>query len=223
MAALEAKTALFDVFAETAKALGSGRRAELVDVLAQGERSVEDLAAEIHQSVANTSQHLHRLLRAGLVTSRREGTRVFYSLAGDQVGELWQALRRTAEAHVADLERLAAEYVGDRGGLAEVSRDELLRLLRKRDVVVVDVRPRPEYDAGHIAGAVSIPLPELRARLAELPTGGQVVVAYCRGPYCVYADDAVRTLREAGRDGARLEDGFPEWAAAGLPVESAQP
>ena len=215
----QAKAALFDALAEAAKALGSGRRAELVDVLAQGERSVEELAGEIDQSVANTSQHLQRLLRAGLVRSRREGTRVYYALAGPRVTALWRALREVAQEHVEGLEQLAEQYVGDRSALQTMTRDELRRRLRTGDVVVLDVRPGPEYAAGHIAGAVSVPVPELRSRLGEIRAGAQVV-AYCRGPYCVYADDAVRVLTKAGRQAVRLEDGFPEWAAAGLPVRA---
>lgn len=212
-----AKSALYDALSEAAKALGSGRRAELVDVLAQGERSVEELAQEIDQSVANTSQHLQRLLRAGLVQTRREGTRVYYDLAGPEVRTLWQALRRTAEEHVEGLEELAAAYVGDRTGLDSMTRDELRTRLRAGDVVVLDVRPPAEFEAGHIRGAVSVPITDLRARLHEIDSGVRVV-AYCRGPYCVYADEAVRLLTRAGRDAARLEDGFPEWAAARLPV-----
>lgn len=214
-----AKSVLFDALAEAAKALGSGRRAELVDVLAQGERSVEELAAEIDQSVANTSQHLQRLLRAGLVRSRREGTRVFYSLAGPTVAALWQALRDVAAEHVTGLEQLAEAYVGDRSALDTMTRDELRRRLRAGDVVVLDVRPEPEFAAGHIVGAVSVPVGDLETRLGEIPVGTQVV-AYCRGPYCVFADEAVRLLAAEGRAAARLEDGFPEWAAAGLPVRT---
>lgn len=213
-----AKAALFDALAESARALANGRRAEIVDVLAQGERPVDEIAAEIDQSTANTSQHLQRLLRAGLVRSRREGTRVFYSLAGPEVAALWRSLREVAAQHVAGLEGLATAYLGDRGDLATITRDELRRRLRTGDVVVLDVRPQREYDAGHVRGALSVPIGELRTRLAEVPEGTEVV-AYCRGPYCIYADEAVRSLRAAGRDAARLEDGFPEWAAAGLPVE----
>lgn len=212
-----AKAALYDALSEAAKALGSGRRAELVDVLAQGERSVEELAQEIDQSVANTSQHLQRLLRAGLVQTRREGTRVYYDLAGPAVRALWNALRRAAEEHVEGLEELAAAYVGDRTGLDSMTRDELRNRLRTGDVVVLDVRPPAEFEAGHIRGAVSVPIADLRARLQEIDSGVKVV-AYCRGPYCVYADEAVRLLTKAGRDAARLEDGFPEWAAARLPA-----
>jgi len=211
------KDALFDAFAGVAKALASGRRVEIIDVLAQGERSVEVVSAEINQSVANTSHHLQALARAGLVTSRREGTRIFYALGGDAVEELWAAMRDVAAEHVAGIDRLARAYLGDRGELEPVDRQELARRLRTGEVVVLDVRPAIEYAAGHIAGARSMPLSELRRRLRQLPKD-QPVVAYCRGPYCVYADDAVRELRRRGYAARRLEDGFPEWRRAGLPV-----
>jgi rhodanese-related sulfurtransferase len=214
-----AKDALFDAFAEVAKALASGRRAEIVDVLAQGERSVEEVAGELGQSVANTSHHLRALARAGLVRTRREGTRIFYALASDRVATLWAALRDVAADHVAGIERLAEAYMGDRDGLEAITREELAARLRRDDLVVLDVRPYAEFRAGHIAGARSVPVGELRRSLRILPREAEVV-AYCRGPYCVYADDAVRELRRRGRDARRLEDGFPEWKRAGLPVAS---
>jgi rhodanese-related sulfurtransferase/DNA-binding transcriptional ArsR family regulator len=214
-----AKNALFDAFASVAKALGSGRRAEIVDVLSQGERSVEEIAVQIDQSVANTSQHLQQLLRAGLVRTRRHGTRVYYSPASSRVTELWAAVRDVAAQHVTELDELAAAYLGDRSTLASISRAELAERLHCGDVVVLDVRPQPEFQAGHIAGAVSVPPDELSRRLRQVPKDRQVV-AYCRGPYCVFADDAVRALRGRGYDAVRLEDGFPEWAAAGLPVRA---
>lgn len=214
----KAKEALFDALVEAARALGNGRRAELVDVLAQGERPVDELAGEIRQSVANTSQHLQRLLRAGVITSRRSGTRVYYSLAGPSVERLWRALRETAEAHAGELGELARSYIGDRTDLGTISRDELQRRLRQGDVIVLDVRPRPEYDSAHIPGALSVPVDDLKARLRQIPKGTEIV-AYCRGSYCVYADDAVRQLADDGRRAVRLEEGFPEWKAAGLPVE----
>jgi rhodanese-related sulfurtransferase/predicted transcriptional regulator len=213
-----AKAALYDALAESAKALANGRRAELIDVLAQGERPVEELAAEIDQSVANTSHHLQRLLRSGLVRTRRAGTRIYYALASPAVANLWRAMRAAAEEHVAGLERLAEDYLGDRSTLDTMTRDELRKRLRDGDIVVLDVRPRPEYRAGHIPGAISVPVVHLHERLAEVGNDAQVV-AYCRGPYCVYADEAVRMLVDAGRTAYRLEDGFPEWALAGLPVE----
>lgn len=216
----EAKAALFDALAESAKALSSGRRAELVDVLAQGERSVEELAEEIGQSVANTSQHLQRLLRSGLVRSRRDGTRIHYSLSSPVVLALWRTMREVAAAHVEELDDLARAYLGDRDQLGTITRDELRKRLKDGDVVVLDVRPEVEYQAGHIRGAVSIPVADLRSRLKEIPQGAEVV-AYCRGPFCVYADDAVRILTRQGRAAVRLEDGFPEWATERLPVARA--
>lgn len=216
----QAKDALYDALASVAKALGSGRRAELVDVLAQGERRVDDLAQEIGQSVANTSQHLQLLLRAGLVRTRRSGTRVYYSLASEQVAALWRAMREVAAHHVSAVDELAAAYLGDRSGLVTVTREELLERMSAGDVVVLDVRPAAEYAAGHLPHAVNVPPDELEERLRGLPAGHQVV-AYCRGPLCAYADTAVRLLTEQGRPAARLLDGLPEWAAAGLPVETA--
>jgi len=213
-----AKAALFDALASVAQALGSGRRAEIVDVLAQGERSVDELATEISQSVANTSQHLQVLARAGLVRSRRAGTRVFYRLASERVGDLWAAVRDVAVRHVAEVSVLADEYLGERDGVEQLSADELERRLARGDVVVLDVRPEPEYRAGHIAGARSAPLPALEELAAELPRRREIV-AYCRGPYCVYADDAVRLLRQRGLKARRLDVGYPEWRRAGLPVE----
>lgn len=212
-----AKDALFDGFAEVARALSSGRRAEIVDVLAQGERSVEDVAGEIDQSVANTSHHLRALARAGLLVTRREGTRIYYALASERVGELWAAVRDVAEAHVAGLDRLAVAYLGDRDGIEVVDREGLATRLDEGAVVVLDVRPAAEFGAGHIAGARSVPIGELRKHLKALPADAQVV-AYCRGPYCVYADDAVRELGRRGFKAARLEDGYPEWKRAGLPT-----
>jgi rhodanese-related sulfurtransferase/DNA-binding transcriptional ArsR family regulator len=212
-----AKHALYDGFAEVAKALASGRRAEIVDVLAQGERSVDDIADEIAQTVANTSHHLRAMARAGLLTTRRDGTRIFYALTSERVAELWSALRDVAAEHVAGLERLAAAYLGDRDGVDVVDRTELARRLKRGEVMVLDVRPTQEYEAGHIAGARSVPITELRRHLRALPKDSDVV-AYCRGPYCVYADDAVRQLNRKGLRARRLIDGFPEWKRAGLPV-----
>jgi rhodanese-related sulfurtransferase len=209
--------ALFDAFASVAQALGSGRRAEIVDLLAQGERSVEEIANEISQSVANTSQHLHVLARAGLVRSRREGTRIFYRLASERVGDLWAAVRDVAVRHVAEVNQLADEYLGD--GVEHVSATELQERLARGDVVVLDVRPEPEYRAGHIPGARSVPLSALASLAPKLPRRRQIV-AYCRGPYCVYADDAVRLLQGSGLKARRLDVGLPEWRRAGLPVET---
>jgi rhodanese-related sulfurtransferase len=214
-----AKAALFDAQASVARALGNGRRAEIIDVLAQGERSVDELASEIEQSVANTSQHLQVLSRAGLVRTRRDGTRVFYRLASVRVGDLWAAVRQVAAQHVAEVAVLADEYLGQRDEVELLSASQLEERLARGDVVVLDVRPEPEYRAGHIAGARSAPLATLEALSSKLPKRREVV-AYCRGPYCVYADDAVRILRGRGLKARRLDVGFPEWRRAGLPIES---
>src|SRR5262245_3591867 len=222
MASSAAKAALFDTFASVARVLGSGRRAEIVDVLAQGERPVDELASEISQSVANTSQHLQVLSRAGLVRSRRAGTRVYYRLASDRVGDLWAAVRDVAVRHVAEVSGLADEYLGERDGVEQVTAAELEQRLARGDVVVLDVRPATEYRAGHIAGARSIPLQDLAASAPELPRRREIV-AYCRGPYCVYADDAVRLLRHKGLEARRLDVGYPEWRRAGRPIEVAKP
>jgi rhodanese-related sulfurtransferase/predicted transcriptional regulator len=212
-----AKEALFEALASVGKAMSSGRRAEIVDLLAQGERSVEDVAAEIGQSVANTSHHLRTLAQAGLVRTRREGTRVIYGLASDQVLQLWTVVREVAGQHVAEVDRLAQAYLGRRDGLQPITRDELARRIRRGEVTVIDVRPAAEYEAGHVEGARSVPIKDLEQRLSALPRDADLV-AYCRGPYCVFADDAVRMLRRRGFEARRLEDGFPEWKRAGLPV-----
>ncbi len=217
MASGEAKAALFDGLASVAQALGNGRRAEIVDVLAQGERSVEEIAGEISQTVANTSQHLQVLARAGLVRSRREGTRAIYRLASDQVADLWAEVRDVAVRHLAEVSVLADEYLGERDGVEQVSAAELEQRVARGDVVVLDVRPERAYVAGHIAGARSIPIDELESVVETLPRRREIV-AYCRGPYCVYADDAVRLLRARGLKARRLDVGFPEWRRAGLPV-----
>jgi DNA-binding transcriptional ArsR family regulator len=204
MANRAAKTALFDEFARAAKALGSGRRLELLDVLANGERTVEALAGEVALSVANTSQHLQILRQAGLVAIRRQGTSIYYRLAAPEVFELWRALRTLAAGRLAEVERLAAAYLGGRDRLEPVTREELARRLEDGDdLVVLDVRPAAEHAAGR--------------RLAELPRDREVV-AYCRGPYCAFAHEAVELLREEGFTARRLEDGLPEWQAAGLAV-----
>jgi rhodanese-related sulfurtransferase len=213
-----AKAALFDSLASVAQALGNGRRAEIVDLLAQGERSVDEIASEIDQSAANTSQHLQVLARAGLVRTRRQGTRVFYRLASDRVGDLWAAIRDLAVRHVAEVSILADEYLGEQ--VEQLSAAELAERLSRGDVVVLDVRPEHEYRAGHIAGARSAPLPALEALVPTLPRRREIV-AYCRGPYCVYADDAVRLLRARGLKARRLDVGFPDWRRAGLAIETA--
>lgn len=188
------------------------------DVLSQGERHVEELAAEIGQSVANTSFHLRTLANAGLVVTRRHKTRIYYRCASDRVPDLWAAIRDVAAAHHAALDQLATAYLGHRDEMDQVSRAELVARLEAGDVVVVDVRPAAEYAAGHIAGARSIPAGRLARELRNLPADVEVV-AYCRRPYCVFADEAVRLLRRRSRTARRLEDGFPEWRRARLPVQ----
>ena len=217
MADRAAKDALFDAFAEVAKALASGRRAEIADLLAQGERPVEEIATEIGQSVANTSHHLRAMARAGLVATRRDGTRIFYRLASERVGELWAAMRDVAAEQVAGLDHLARAYLGERDGIEVVGRAELAARLERGEVVLLDVRPAAEFAAGHIEGARSAPITELRRHLRALPRDAEVV-AYCRGPYCVFADEAVRELTRRGFRARRLAEGFPEWQRAGLPV-----
>jgi DNA-binding transcriptional ArsR family regulator len=216
----EAKLALFDAFASVPAALGSGRRAEIVDLLAQGERSVEELASETGQSVASTSHHLRLLAKAGLARSRREGRRVFYRLASERVAELWAAVRDVAVQHVAEVTVLANEYMGDRGAVEQLTAVELEERLARGKVVVLDVRPETEYRAGHIAGARSAPLERLPSIVSALSKRADVV-AYCRGPYCVYADEAVRLLRARGLRARRLDVGFPEWRRAGRAVATA--
>jgi rhodanese-related sulfurtransferase/DNA-binding transcriptional ArsR family regulator len=213
-----AKTALYDEFARVGKALASGRRMELVDVLANGERTVEALASETGLSVANTSQHLQVLRQGGLVAARRSGTSIHYRLADPAVFDLWRLLRTVAAERLAAVQQLAAAYLGDRDRLEPVTREELVRRLRDGErLVVLDVRPATEHAAGHVPGAVSIPVQELQQRLAELPPD-QEIVAYCRGPYCAFAHEAVELLRREGFVARRLEDGWPEWAAAGMAV-----
>jgi rhodanese-related sulfurtransferase/DNA-binding MarR family transcriptional regulator len=213
------KDALFEQFARIGGALANGHRIELLDVLAQAERSVEELAAETALTVANTSQHLQVLRRAGLVETRREGTRVCYRPAGPEVFALWQALRAAGEARLAEIDRVVDTYLADRAQMEEVGPDELQRRLEAGEVTLIDVRPLVESGSGRIAGALPIPIDQLADRLAELPTN-RPVVAYCRGPYCVYADEAVRLLTARGFRAARLSSGYPDWQAAGRPIEN---
>jgi rhodanese-related sulfurtransferase/DNA-binding HxlR family transcriptional regulator len=194
------------------KGFASPRRLELLDLLAQAPRTVDELARASEQSTANASQHLQALHAAGLVTRTREGTSVRYALAGDEVLSLWLALRDASVARLAEVERAAREYLGD--DVEAIGRDELIARLQSGDVVLVDVRPAEEFAAGHIEGARSIPISELEKRLSELPTDREVV-AYCRGPFCAYAHHAVRRLQDSGRKARRLEEGWPEWRLAG--------
>jgi rhodanese-related sulfurtransferase len=211
MDSAQAKGTLFDAIAVMGKAFASPRRLELLDLLAQGPRSVEELARSSGQANANTSQHLQALHAAGIVTRRRDGNRVRYALAGEDVLALWLALREASAARLAEVERAARDYLGEE--VEAIGREELIERLGRGDVVLVDVRPAEEFAAGHIEGAQSVPLEELERRLAELPAGREVV-AYCRGPFCAYAHEAVRRLQAAGRPARRLEDGWPEWKLA---------
>lgn len=211
------KDRLYGLFARIGKALGNPHRLEMLELLAQGERTVESLATETGISLASASQHLQALRQAALVESRKQGLFVYYRLADPTVFELCASLRRVAEDRLADLERLVREHFGYRSTPEPVRMPELLERARSSDVVILDTRPASEYDAGHIAGAISVPVDELRDRLRQLPRDKEYV-AYCRGPYCVYADRAVELLRSANRHARRLLEGFPEWQAAGLPV-----
>jgi rhodanese-related sulfurtransferase len=215
------KQALFTEFAAVGKVLGNPKRLELLDLLAQGPRSVDDLAAAAAVGVSTCSAHLQTLREAGLVATRREGKRVYYSLAGDDVAQLWKHLRQVAQTHRPHTELARRAYLGPEDTDA-VDTEELLRRLDNGDVVVLDVRPGPEYGAGHLPGAVHIPLEDLADRLAELPRDREVV-AYCRGQYCVLAHDAVRMLNAQGLRARRAIDGILEWRLAGLPIETAQP
>lgn len=205
------KDALFEAIAVMGKALASPRRLELLELLAQAPRTVDELARASGQSNANTSQHLQALHAAGLVDREREGTRVRYTIAGEQALSLWLTLREASAAQLGEVERAARSYLGQE--VDRVDREELVERLRKGDAVLVDVRPPEEFAAGHIEGALSIPLDELERRLGELPPDLEVV-AYCRGPFCAYAHEAVRRLQAAGREASRLEDGWPEWRLA---------
>jgi rhodanese-related sulfurtransferase len=211
------KDALFEAIALMGKAFASPRRLELLDLLAQAPRTVDDLARASGQSTANTSQHLQALHAAGMVTRTREGTSVRYALAGTEALGVWLALRDASVARLAEVERAAREYLGE--DVEAIGREELIERLRRGDIILVDVRPSEEFEAGHIEGARSIPLDELNRRLAELPTDREVV-AYCRGPFCAYAHEAVRTLQSAGRRARRMEEGWPEWRLAGGPSGS---
>lgn len=213
------KAPLYDQFARVAKALASPHRLEIVDLLAQGERRVDDLAREAGLTVANASRHLQRLREGGLVESRREGTAIHYRLADDRVFRLWQAIREVGEARLAEIDALTRTYLHDRAQLEAIDAPTLRQRLAAGDVVVLDVRPDLEYRAAHIAGARSIPITELASRLDEVPRD-QEVIAYCRGPYCVFSDEAVSLLRGHGYRARRLDTGLPDWRAAGLPTET---
>jgi rhodanese-related sulfurtransferase/DNA-binding transcriptional ArsR family regulator len=211
------KSDLFEQFARVGKALSSGKRLQILEHLAQGERSVDVLARMTGLSVANTSQHLQQLRQAGLTSARKDGLYVFYRLSGDSIVRLLAALRAVGQAHLAEVDKLVKIYLESKDSLEPVPAKELLQRAKAGIAVVLDVRPPEEYAAGHIRGAINVPLAELMKRLDEIP-GDKEVVAYCRGPYCLLAFEAVMQLRKKGRHARRLEDGFPEWKSAGLPV-----
>lgn len=213
------KDRLYGQFARLGKALASPHRLEFLDLLAQSERTVDSLASETGTTLANASQHLQTLRQAGLVESRKKGLFVHYRLSDPSVAELCRSVRTVAERQLAELDRLVRDHFGDRSNPEPVRMAELLKRARSQDLIILDTRPASEYAAGHIAGALSVPIDELQRRLRELPKSKRYV-AYCRGPYCVYADRAVEILRAQGRRAQRLVEGFPEWKSAGLPVET---
>jgi rhodanese-related sulfurtransferase len=215
----EFKDRLFEQFARIGKALASPKRLEILDLLAQGERTVEEIARETAMPVANASQHLQVLKSARLVESRREGLYAYYRLAGEEVFEVWRAVRGLGESCLAEIDWVVETYLKDRDTLEAVGAIDLMELLSDGSVVVLDVRPEEEYRAGHIPGALSVPVDALEAALQTLPKDREIV-AYCRGPYCVFSDEAVKLLEARGYRARRLMEGFPEWRAAGLPVES---
>jgi rhodanese-related sulfurtransferase len=215
----EFKDRLFEQFARIGKALASPKRLEILDLLAQGERTVEEVARETAMPVANASQHLQVLKSARLVESRREGLYAYYRLAGEEVFEVWRAVRGLGESCLAEIDWVVETYLKDRDTLEAVGAIDLMELLSDGSVVVLDVRPEEEYRAGHIPGALSVPVDALEAALQTLPKDREIV-AYCRGRYCVFSDEAVRLLEARGFRARRLMEGFPEWRAAGLPVES---
>src|SRR5213080_1780056 len=212
------KDRLYEQFARIGKALANGHRLELLEVLAQGEHSVETLAHETGVSVANASQHLQVLRAAHLVEVRRDGVSMYYRLADESVFRMWQALRTVGEAQLAEIDRVVQTFLQDRARLQPMSAQDLLHHLGNGQIILLDVRPAEEYAAGHLPRARSIPVTELEARLAELPMDKEIV-AYCRGPYCVFADEAVALLRARGYQAHQLEQGVPEWRTLGLPVE----
>jgi len=212
------KTQLYEQFARVGKALASPHRLELLDVLMQCERTVESLAQETGMSIANASQHLQVLRAARLVETRREGTSIYYRLASESVSALWLSLREVGEAHLAEIDRVVETFLQNRAHLQPITAEALLEELRRDQVILLDVRPVEEYQAGHLPQALSIPVAELEARLAELPADKEIV-AYCRGPYCVFADEAVALLRTHGYQARRLEQGVADWRMLALPVE----
>ena len=211
------KDSLYEQFTRISKAFANPKRLELIDLLSQGERSVEALALETQMSIANTSQHLQILKAAQLIKIRKNGLYVYYRLANPRVYQLWRLLRDLGEKSLADVQRVVETFFKDRKQFKSVNAENLIKILRKRDVIVLDVRPSLEYEQGYIKGAISVPLEELEGYLGRIPKN-KTIVAYCRGPYCVLADDAVKIMRAKGYHATRLDEGFPEWRSRGFPV-----
>ena len=214
----EQKRSIYQHFAAVAKGLGHEYRWELLELIAQGERSVDSLSQVTELAVATVSQHLQQMRRAGLVRSRKEGRFMYYSLADDRVIPLMAGLREVAERNIAEVRQLVDSFHGDGSGLDALNADELMEQIESGGVTLLDVRPEQEYAAGHLPGALNIPVEELQERLRELPEG-RTIVAYCRGPFCALSEDAVQLLREQGLEAVRFDNGFPEWKASGLPVQ----
>jgi len=212
------KDAIYGQLARIGKSLASGPRLEIVDILCQGPRTVESLAGQVAQSVANTSQHLQVLRRARMVDAERDGVHIVYRLADEEVSRLFHALRSLAEARLLEIERISRDFLEGATTLEPVDRERLVERILAGDVTVIDVRPEQEYRAGHLAGAVSVPLEELEQRLADFSKEREIV-AYCRGPYCVMAVEAVEILRTAGYKASHLNEGVPDWLVRGLPIE----
>lgn len=218
MTGREFKDLTFQQFANIATAFSSPKRLEIIDLLVQGEKDVETLSKQISANFANTSRHLQILKNARLVESRREGVRIYYRISDQRVFNCWKNLQLLAESRAAEMREVLKEFLKERKAMDAISKNELLSRLKSKDVIVIDVRPIEEFTGGHIQGALSIPLTELRDRLNELPKDREVV-AYCRGPYCVLAPEAIKILKDNGYSALRLSEGLPEWKEAGLPVE----
>jgi rhodanese-related sulfurtransferase len=216
------KQSIYEQLARIGSSLASGPRLEILDLLCQGPRTVETIAREVGQSMANTSHHLQALRRARLVEGEKKGTHVLYRLADEEVCAFYLSLRRLAESRLLEMQAVTRQFLQERGALEPVEVEALIARVRSGEVTVLDVRPTEEYESGHIPGALSVPLADLKRRLRDLPPGGEIV-AYCRGPYCVLAVEAVSLLRREGFRAVRLEEGMPDWRARGLPVEITQP
>jgi rhodanese-related sulfurtransferase len=217
MKACEFKDLTYQQFANTATAFSSPKRLEIIDLLAQSEKDVETLSRQISATFANTSRHLQILKNARLVDSRRDGVRIYYRLSDEKVYNCWKGLQSLAENRVAEIREIVRDFLDERNAMNAISKEELWSRIKLNDVIVLDVRPEKEYSSGHIPGAISIPLSELRERLNEIPNDREVV-AYCRGPYCVLSPEAIKILRDEGYNATRLEEGLPEWKEAGFPV-----